>query len=232
MELPNLLISLHMAIKEEISIDTFSTWLFDYDGVVADTMHDNFKAWQHACEIYGAHLKKEDYFPFEGLSSKGMSEHLGNIFGLSQSEYSTLPQKKAEFYKLHTGPLRIYPGVEDLLSLLKHHDKKLALVSGAGRQRIEETTPSTLLDIFDAIVAGDDISKPKPDPEPYVLALTKVGGKLNDAIVIENAPLGIISAKAANMYCIALTTTLDRESLKSADGIFTGIPELMDLIAK
>jgi beta-phosphoglucomutase-like phosphatase (HAD superfamily) len=66
----------------------------------------------------------------------------------------------------------------------------------------------------------------KPNPEPYQTALDQLGLNKQDAFVVENAPLGIRSAKAAGLRCIALETSLAREYLKDADYVFSSFSEL------
>jgi beta-phosphoglucomutase-like phosphatase (HAD superfamily) len=73
---------------------------------------------------------------------------------------------------------------------------------------------------------GDEVRHGKPHPEPYLRALKKMRIGSEDAIVIENAPFGIRSAKKAGLACIALETSLCRAYLKSADFIFSSYRDL------
>ena len=70
---------------------------------------------------------------------------------------------------------------------------------------------------FSFILTEDDVKEVKPSPEPYLTALEKSGVKKDEAIVVEDTPSGIKSAKAADLKCIALTTTFPREELSDAD---------------
>ena len=70
-------------------------------------------------------------------------------------------------------------------------------------------------------VCGCDVQNGKPHPEPYLKALTKLNVSPKEAVVFENAPFGIRSAKAAGLFCIALETSLPASYLKGADAIFS-----------
>ncbi|MGE5437612.1 MAG: HAD family hydrolase, partial [Syntrophothermus sp.] len=79
---------------------------------------------------------------------------------------------------------------------------------------------------FDVIVSGEDVHKAKPNPDPYLTAQKELGMAINECVVIENAPLGIESAKAAGMICIAIESTLGKEYLQKADFLINTISEV------
>lgn len=76
------------------------------------------------------------------------------------------------------------------------------------------------------IVTGNDVKHGKPHPEPYLRSLQRLKIKPKDAVVIENAPFGILSAKQAGMACLALETSLPRKYLTGADAVFGSIRDL------
>ena len=83
---------------------------------------------------------------------------------------------------------------------------------------------------FEIIITGSDVKKGKPNPEPYLKAIDKLGCKTDNIIVIENAPLGIKSAKKSKLQTFALTTTLDKKYLAEADKIFSSHEKLIEHI--
>lgn len=199
--------------------------LFDYDGVIGDTMSDNARAWRRAFSDFGVHITDLDYYELEGLSPAAVARELGTKNGLSEDVISQIPPRKAEYYR-SDNTFRIYPEIPELVNKLKADGKKLALVSGAARHRIEEMTPRPLLDDFDVVIAAEDVTRPKPDPEPYMKAMEKLGVLPSQAIIIENAPLGIQSAKAAGCFTVAIETTLPKERLIGADVIINSHRDL------
>src|SRR3989344_5911933 len=144
--------------------------LFDYDGVIADTMADNCRAWQRAFNDFGVNITDEEYYMLEGMSPAAIAKELGARKGLSETAIGQIPVKKAEYYRKDNA-FRVYPEIPDIVRELKRRGIKVGLVSGAARHRIEEMTPHELLSLFDIVVSADDVSLAKPDPEPYQKAL-------------------------------------------------------------
>jgi beta-phosphoglucomutase-like phosphatase (HAD superfamily) len=101
-------------------------------------------------------------------------------------------------------------------------------VTGTSRHELDEMLPDEIKNLFSVIVTGSDVRFGKPHPEPYQQSLKRLNIEPEKAIVIENAPLGIRSAKRAGLKCFALETSLSREYLKEADYIFRSFKELQD----
>ncbi|OGW94101.1 MAG: hypothetical protein A3G36_02985 [Omnitrophica bacterium RIFCSPLOWO2_12_FULL_45_13] len=92
--------------------------------------------------------------------------------------------------------------------------------------------PKNIERLFDHIITGDHVKKGKPYPEPYLLAARELAVKPSECVVIENAPYGIMAAKSAGMFCIALTSSLPKEFLKGADIIADKLEDISGLIDK
>ena len=96
----------------------------------------------------------------------------------------------------------------------------VAVVSGSARVEIEPVlTKARLMESVTAIVASEDIRRSKPDPEGYLIALHLLGVTAGEAAAIEDSEAGVEAAKAAGLYCAAVTTTLPAERLSAADEI-------------
>ena len=103
-------------------------------------------------------------------------------------------------------------GAKELVSSI--HCKK-ALVSGAAKQEVDSIISKYFgKDAFDVIVTGEDLEEGKPSPDPFRTALTRMGLKESEAIVVENAPLGVKAANNAGIRCIV---TLNNTPLKISD---------------
>jgi len=199
--------------------------LFDFDGTLAKTMEDNFKAWQNAVSGYGIDLKPEDYYPFEGLNVHDFPKVLFGKYKLETPDENEVVRKKEEYYLKHHR-FELYPGVEDLITALREKRVPIAVVTAGQRERLEHSVPAGFLDNFEAVVTGEAGTNGKPSPDPYLLGAEKLNVKPEDCVVVENAPLGIESAKKAGAYCIALATTLDKKHLKDADEILDSFAAL------
>ena len=100
------------------------------------------------------------------------------------------------------------PGVKEVLEAVKKRKLKRVLVTGSGQPTLYESLDTDFPGCFekDLMVTGYDVKFGKPHPEPYLLGLEKAGIKAEEAMVVENAPLGVQSAVAAGIYTVAVNT--------------------------
>ncbi len=103
---------------------------------------------------------------------------------------------------------------------------KIGLVTASHYDQLGRLMDARLLSKFNFIVTGDEVKKGKPDPEPYLKGIEGLKLAADECIAIENAPLGINSAKSAGLYCIGICSTLDPKSLCGADEIINKFNEL------
>lgn len=201
--------------------------LFDFDGVLADTMDDNYEAWRKAFKEFDIDITKQNYFILEGRKLIEVAEMLGLKHGMLPENYQKVVDLKNKFYlELHS--FKFYPGVTELIERLKNKIK-ICIVSASPRHKLEKTVPKEFLDKFDAVISGDDTGKGKPCPDPYLEGCKKLSLLPCECIVVENAPLGITSAKSAGIFCVAITSTLDKEFLKEADILIEKFEDLGDV---
>lgn len=191
--------------------------LFDFDGVLADTMEDIFLAWQKAFRNYGINIKKEDYFPLEGMKLIEVAKKISNKYNVRLNPEAVVKFKNEYYLKNHF--FSFYPKVIGLIDLLKKNKNLLGIISASPREKLDKTVPKEFLEKFDTITSQEDSINGKPHPEPYLTAAEKLGILPKECVVVENAPLGIKSAKRAGMYCIAICSTLDKSFLSEADEI-------------
>ena len=128
-------------------------------------------------------------------------------------------------------PLEIYlqegaTTMEVAAELCHRYRKRMGIVTGSIRAQVEPVLGEYMLSLFDCLITADDVEYGKPDPEPYLRAARKVACAPSECLVIENAPLGIISAKAAGMSVIAITSTLASYHLRQADAVVSDFWEL------
>jgi len=188
--------------------------LFDFDGVVAETLPYHVCAWQQVFSKFQVKIEYEDIALQEGQGAHLIVGALAKQKGLklSRAELDALMAEKKEIYNQITRA-RINPETGALISQLKNNNVPLALVTGAVMENLIPVTGEAFLKLFDAIITGDATPKNKPHPDPYLLAAKKLDVAPADCIVIENAPLGIRAARSAGMFCIALKTTIQNEAL-------------------
>jgi len=203
------------------------------DGVILNSMPFHAQAWQNVFKNLGLEITREEVYAHEGETGEAALRKFLEKRGrkISPDEAGKLLALKREEFK-RIVKIEVFPGVVEFLEKLLHMKKCLAIVTGTARQELVISLPTEILQLFQVIITGDEVKQGKPAPEPYILALEKLQLKAEQAIVIENAPLGIESAKSANMICLALTTSLDATCLKAADMIFKNIQEAANYLGE
>jgi beta-phosphoglucomutase len=205
--------------------------IFDMDGVITNTMPYHFDAWLSVLKTAGIKLSCYEVYQREGqdgLSSiKELFREHKIKFDLDQAK--ALLRKKEELFK-QTVKIKFIKGSRPFIRKLKQRALRVALVTGTSRHEMEKILPLSLRRLFEVIVTGDEVWKGKPHPEPFLKALKALKLKAKEVMVIENAPFGIRSAKAAGLFCAALETSLPRKYLLAADVILCSFAELDRLV--
>ena len=203
--------------------------LFDLDGVIADTLHSHYLAWQYMFERYGGSVSEQTIRLHEGMKSREILPLLMQESGvlIPENKLNQFIEEKRAYYR-KIASVSHFPGSFEFVKTLKERGFRVALVTASALKNMEHSLSPDQRACFDFIVTGDEIERAKPNPEPYLTAARRIGLKPGECIVIENAPLGIEAAKAAGMLCIAVESTLKREHLESADYIFKDVGELID----
>ena len=104
----------------------------------------------------------------------------------------------------------------------------MAIVTAGDLDQLSSSVPERFLEQFDGLITGDLVVRSKPDPEPYLRGAASLGLFPEQCIAVENAPLGVQSARRANIYCIALCSTVNRKDLAEADEIVDQFENLRD----
>jgi HAD superfamily hydrolase (TIGR01509 family) len=205
--------------------------IFDFDGVVGDTMTDNYTAWKNAFATHGFDLKPSAYYRLEGMGRHQIADYLIADNNLDTSIANDVVEAKELYYKQHN-TFRLYDHIIEIFHLLKSRGIPVAIVTGASRARISEHLSDNIRQQLSALITADDVTDTKPHPEPYLKAVAMLQKQAKNCLVIENAILGVQAAKAAGCLCYALETTLGRKELMLADEIFSGHRELLNKLER
>jgi HAD superfamily hydrolase (TIGR01509 family) len=203
--------------------------IFDFDGVVADSEFLHYKTFNGALADYGVTIDKDDYYAtYLGYSDSDAIDAISENFKLAltaEQKSEIMDTKEKLFDELAANENFIIDGVAEFVAMLKDNDIRIAICSGSLRAEIEQMlSKSTFADAFELIVSADDVVKGKPDPEPYLLALSKLQHgqkktahptelKACECVVIEDSHWGLESATAAGMNTIAVTNSYPAEKL-------------------
>lgn len=200
--------------------------IFDMDGVLVDSMPYHADAWKQAFYTAGIHINRRDIYELEGSNHRQIVEIISRRFNRvpTEKDIQELNTKKIDIFNRieHSKP---FESIKELLASLKTK-YKLAVVSGSNKKTVQDLINRFFPDTFDVIIDGDDSGEGKPSPAPYIKAVEKLGIPVEHCVVVENAPLGIRSAKRAGLRCIAIPTYLEKEKLKEADVIAESHREL------
>ena len=184
--------------------------LFDMDGVLYDSMRFHARAWK---EVADAHLlisTEADFYLYEGRTgSSTIDELYMRTFqrkATDEEKQAIYEEKSALFCHYNDGePM---PGASDVLEKVAAAGLQRLVVTGSGQKSLIDKLEHTYPHCFtpDKMVTAFDVKHGKPNPEPYLMGLQKAGVKANEAIVVENAPLGVQAGVAAGIFTIAVNT--------------------------
>jgi HAD superfamily hydrolase (TIGR01509 family) len=186
--------------------------LFDMDGVLYDSMQNHVQAWYETMSALGVESSQEDFYLFEGRTGYSTIDILfERTFGRAATleEKKTIYARKAQrFVELGKAEAKPMSGSLDVLKQVKALGLQRIIVTGSGQRFLFEKLHNDFPGYFDKnrMVTAYDVSNGKPHPEPYQKGLEKGNLLPQEAIVIENAPLGVESARAAGIYTVAVNT--------------------------
>jgi len=184
--------------------------LFDMDGVLFDSMPHHANSWHMIMEERGLHLSKEEAYLHEGRTGAGTI----NIICQRQYGRNATEKEIKDIYRAKTEAFNKMPladrmdGAWEVLSKVKRDGLFSMVVTGSGQATLLNRLNDNFPNIFkpELMVTAFDVKFGKPHPEPYLMALNKGNLKANEAIVIENAPLGVQAAAAAGIFTVAVNT--------------------------
>jgi beta-phosphoglucomutase len=194
---------------------------FDFNGVIVDDERHHCAALIATLAEAGVALDEasfyRDYLGFDdlaclklGLAGSGVTVDDGALAELHA-------RKKVRYRDLLANEMALVPGVTDFIVALLHRESPLAIVSAAPREEIDYVLRRAGLDeCFATVIASDDATALKPDPEAYHRALVLLGLPAQRCVAIEDSLTGLASGRAAGLKVVMLTTSCSREKLEEA----------------
>lgn len=184
--------------------------LFDFDGLILDTETPIFQAWEDKFKEYGKKLLLEEWAEILGKSNDEMGPLEGflNSFDDEQKRKEILQEvsKKESELVLQQKPL---PGVEELIVKAKENKLILGIVSSSDQKWVHSHLDRLgLMDYFDHTSCAEEVEIAKPDPALYNLGLKKSGLNRENVLVLEDSPNGVLAAKRAGLFCVAVLNEL------------------------
>jgi HAD superfamily hydrolase (TIGR01509 family) len=202
--------------------------VFDFDGLILDTEEPVYRSWVEVYEAHGETLPFERWVQIVGSTTTEFhpQRHLEDRLGrpLSQEVLDGRIGRRTEMVLAQ----QILPGILHYIDDATALGLKLGVASSSTRDWVTGHLERLgILARFDCVRCRDDVNHAKPAPDLYVAVLDCLGVSASEALAIEDSPNGVLAAKQAGMFCVAIpnsiTATLD---LSRADVL---LPSLADV---
>lgn len=202
--------------------------IWDMNGVIIDDMEYHFLAFKAFMKELG-HEVTRDYFlevavgasPYQVFSD--CLPRIGNPVTVNEAA-----RRKTELYfQLIKGKMVMLPGCRELIIDLNKRGFRQAIASGGTRIEVDRIMEEFgISKYFGATIACEDVTKGKPDPEPWLAATGRLGVEPENCVIVEDGEFGIRGAKAAGMKAIGIVSGVPREQLAAADLIVESLKEV------
>lgn len=184
--------------------------LIDMDGVLYDSMPRHCRAWRATMSSLGLDIPYEEFFLYEGMTGEAtINLLLGREKGvtLTREECRDIYRRKSEAF-MALGEVEKMEGADEMIRILREEGLATVLVTGSAQGSLLGRLDADYPGAFppEMRVTALDVTHGKPHPEPYLRGLEKAGVKAEEAVVIENAPLGVRAGKNAGVFTIAVMT--------------------------
>ena len=187
--------------------------IFDFDGLILDTETPSFQAWQEVYERHGCELTLEEWADCIGRSQDAFDpcDYLESRLGHPLDRPRVLAdEQKAEAERIRQQ--QVLPGVRETIEAASRRGLKLGVASSSDRKWVNGYLAHLgLRERFDAIRCVDDVERAKPDPDLYVAVLEALGLEPHQAIAFEDSPNGVLAAKRAGVFCVAVPNFLTKQ---------------------
>jgi beta-phosphoglucomutase len=200
--------------------------VFDFDGVIADSERLHLRSYQDILAPEGITMSNEDYFNrYLGYDDVGVFKAVGRDQGIAMDEHrvSELIARKGRRYEsLAAAGEMLFPGAADFIRSAVAASIPIAIASGALTHEIEDVLDRAgLITLFPVIVGADQTEHSKPHPEPYRAAFDRLRAHTGRdliswrSVAIEDSRWGLVSARGADLRCVAVTNTYSAAELRA-----------------
>lgn len=204
------------------------------DGVLIDSEPLHKRAKERAFEEHGIFLEESVYDSYKGRPDATMLPEILGARGWSVERIEEFSRLKRRFYEEIEHELRPVPGAIDFVVWAATRYKLALATSSTKRNREATFKVLGIGEQFAAIVDASGHTRPKPEPEVFLVAMQKLGVRAGDCWVIEDSVNGVKAAKAAGAVAVGITTTFHREILHraGADIVVDSFAELKELLVR
>jgi sugar-phosphatase len=208
--------------------------VFDLDGTLVLTEERNRVVWQRFFDGYG--IEVDDALTARLTGRRGLDalREMPHLFP-GRDPQELLDEVLAHEVTDDLPEVVPVPGANRLVRRLQGARVPLGLVTSALPEHVAtRLIAADLLDAFDVVVTGRDVTVGKPDPQGFRIACERLGVPARNSVGFEDSPAGVAAVKAAGMFCVAVTTTFPRDVLAEADLVvddLTDVPWPIEQVA-
>lgn len=211
--------------------------LIDMDGTLIDSMKSHTAAWKRLADQLGLEATRDEFYLYEGMTGRATIKLLyrrAKGYEPTDAECDELYRLKARYFN-EMPKVPVIPGASRMLKILMENGIRRVLVTGSKQlsnlDRLDSDFPGAFP--HDMRITAADVSRGKPDPEPYLKGMSLAGVNPGESIVIENAPLGVKAGAASGAFTMAVSTgpiPSEKLSEAGADLVFGSMEELAEAL--
>ncbi len=194
-------------------------FIFDLDGLMVDTEAMALIAWQQALAPYGFELSGDQLCKLIGMGEDEAVVFTNQQLGVQLPAEEVKTQFMENIWAQLEGGVTPLPGLEPLLDALRQHDLVLGVASNSSGSYVRKMLDMLeVSNYFQYVVALEDVARPKPSPESYLMCASLLGLSPRDCWAVEDSPPGVRAALAAGMACAFIPNPyLDPEDIRDLD---------------
>jgi len=205
--------------------------ILDMDGVLADSEPLQARAWVLLLARYGITEDMSFFDRWIGIPNTETALDVAARWPLHRTATELIAERELVYLGLVAEGLSPYPGVRERLEALASAPKAVA-TSACRAEATRVLEVLSMAPLFAAVITADDVSRTKPDPEPYLRAAAALVLHPSTCVAIEDSPAGVASARAAGCYVLAVTTTHRPEVLGPAHERHTSTVSALDSVLR
>lgn len=186
--------------------------IFDFDGVIIDTESTEFQTWQEVYREHGCELRLDVWVDCVGRPRDYFDPYayLEKLSGTTLDRDYISKKRRARTHELNQAR-KILPGVENYIAHAKRSGLGLGVASSSDRNWVQGHLERLgLMRFFDVLICAEDTWLHKPEPAPYLAVVDRLQCHPYEALAFEDSPNGIMSAKTAGLFCVAVPNPVTR----------------------
>ncbi len=206
--------------------------LFDFDGVIADTETSNKEFLEKALAVFGVTLTDEERMSLVGTNDPHRIERFLSRANRTVTMEEYRAQRVVSGNTYENGDIAPMPGLISLLRDFRSKGIRTAVVSMTSLRLISIGLERMgMTDLFDTVIGGDMVTNHKPNPEPYQMAMERLGARPEECIIFEDSPVGISAGKAAGAFVVGYTGASIQQDTSEADCVLDSFPDFYSVIS-